>query len=245
MAGPDWGKQVGPLPLGAWVVVVGGGLGIAWWSRRQNGETGIPTNTANDPGVGEGINAVSIVPFGGPGGADPNAVKIVDNTSWGVAAINRLKAMGFDPALCVSAITKALGGGVDDAGNRMSAQEYALYGMAVGFLGSMPTPVNVLPPTSGIGTPVTPVPVPPAPGPAPSIPSGTNKPFAKITVQKGFTLWELAGFFYHNPMAWISIWNANKAGTTRVDGTPGVITDPNKIYVGQDLIIPFWPGNGT
>lgn len=37
-------KPVGPLPMGAWVVVVGGGLGIAWWTRK-NGTASTPTTT--------------------------------------------------------------------------------------------------------------------------------------------------------------------------------------------------------
>ena len=49
----DFGKQIGPLPLGAWIVVVGGGLGIAVWNRK-NGSNDAPIpveDTSGDAGA--------------------------------------------------------------------------------------------------------------------------------------------------------------------------------------------------
>ncbi len=50
----DLGKQIGPLPLGAWIVVVGGGLGIALYTRRMGQSSEPVIDTSPDPGVGEG-----------------------------------------------------------------------------------------------------------------------------------------------------------------------------------------------
>jgi hypothetical protein len=54
------GKQVGPLPLGAWLAVVGGGLGIAWYAQRSQGgaaDTGDDETQLAEAGVGEGTAA--------------------------------------------------------------------------------------------------------------------------------------------------------------------------------------------
>ena len=56
-------KQVGPLPLGAWVIVVGGGLGIAWWSRRNSAaEPVYVEDGSGTSGVGVGGGAVGWSP---------------------------------------------------------------------------------------------------------------------------------------------------------------------------------------
>src|SRR3546814_7745860 len=49
------------------------------------------------------------------------------NEAWGVAAINWLIAQGYSPGLANSAVTKALAGGVDIEGNKMSVQEWSLW----------------------------------------------------------------------------------------------------------------------
>ena len=46
-------------------------------------------------------------------------------------------------------------------------------------------------------------------------------------VQKGDTLWSIARKHYGKRRYWKKIWNANSA-----------ITDPNRIYVGQTIILP-------
>lgn len=58
--GATLGKQIGPLPLGAWVAVVGGGLGIAWYANTKKGSSA-STDQADqqltESGVGEGTAA--------------------------------------------------------------------------------------------------------------------------------------------------------------------------------------------
>lgn len=47
-------------------------------------------------------------------------------------------------------------------------------------------------------------------------------------VKKGDTLWDIAGFYYNNPFAWVAIWKANMEK----------IKDPHWIYPGQVFVIP-------
>ena len=50
----DLGRQYGPLPLGAWVAVVGGGLGIALYTRSRDKPTVNVEDGSGVPGVGTG-----------------------------------------------------------------------------------------------------------------------------------------------------------------------------------------------
>jgi hypothetical protein len=158
MSSVDLGKQVGPLPLGAWVAVVGAGLGIAVYTRRQSAASSEPTvveDTSGVPGVGTGVNGnwTDVTP------QPPTDAPTVytDNDSWARAAIDRLIADGYPAAQVNSAITKALGGGVGD--NALSVTEFAIWARALVLLKSPPQPVTVPAPstTPPAGTP-TPTP---------------------------------------------------------------------------------------
>lgn len=141
MAGIDLGKQVGPLPLGAWVVVVGAGLGIAFYTRQSSPTPVIEEDTSMDEGVGEGPGWVAVPPptYG------PNAPEPVTNEEWGRNAINHLISMGYNSSAADSAVRKYL------AAENLSVTEYALITEALRRLGSPPVP---LPP--GNTTPTTP-----------------------------------------------------------------------------------------
>lgn len=178
----DFGKQIGPLPLGAWVAVVAGGLGIALWSRQKGAEPPVVVeDTSGTPGVGAGGTG-SWVDIGKPPTDNTSPVGYATNEAWGQAAINWLIAQGYAPGLASAAITKALAGGEDISGNKMSIQEWSLWTLALKQLGAPPQPVNVSPPTSVPGPvtpPTNPPPVtPPAPKPNPN-PAPTPPPPAQ------------------------------------------------------------------
>jgi len=209
--GIDFGKQVGPLPLGAWVVVVGGGLAIAYWQRNAgSGEVEIVEDTGAPRGVGEGADYSYVPPTANPG--DSDVPEYASNEAWGTAAINWLIAQGYPPGLASSAITKALAGGVDVEGNKMSIQEWSLWTLALQHLGSPPYPVNVAPPSTVPG-PVNPPPAPVPNDPPPSKPP-TNKtpPYIVYKAVSGDTLSGIAAKTnkkYGLNNTWQDIYNFN------------------------------------
>lgn len=235
----DLAKQVGPLPLGAWIVVVGGGLGLAYYGyRNQSGPAIVVPDTSGDPGVGDGSTGGGWLPTNppsNPGSVGPTV--ITTNEEWGVAAINWLIAQGYNPAVSDSAIRKYL------AGNdpKPSIQEYTLQGLALARFGSPPQPLPPAvnnPPTS-TPPPATPKPPPAAPKPPPSTkPQQFDYYVVKAWPAKGSTLSGIAEIKYKRANRWVDIYNANRKGRTRADGKPGMISNPNLIYAGWSLLIP-------
>jgi len=230
-------KQVGPLPLGAWFVVVGAGLGLAYYGYK-NQTTVIPVNdTSGDPGVGDGAVSQWLdtnPPTGSSGNAAP---AITTNEQWGVAAINWLIGQGYPADISDSAIRKYL------AGNdpKPSVQEYTLQRVALTHLGSPPQPLppavndppsSAPPPTGGTATPPPVVTPPPA----------TTKHYVYYIVKawpaKGSTLSGIADIEYGQASKWPDIYNANRKGVKRADGKIGMISNPNLIFAGWSLLIP-------
>lgn len=240
----DLTKQVGPLPLGAWFVVVGGGLGLAYYGyRNQQPPAQVVPDTSGDPGVGDGA-------VGGwfqttPPATDPGSVSgpVTTNEEWGVRAINYLIAQNYDAALSDSAIRKYL------AGNdpKPSMSEYALQRIALARFGSPPQPLPPAvndPPVSVPGPIPGPVPHPtPTPTPVPRPAPPPAKPrYRYYTVRpwpaKGSTLWGIAEIYYGNGKRYVDIYNANRSGRRRADGKQGMISNPSLIRPGWVLLIP-------
>src|SRR5690242_7170017 len=116
MAGMDLGKQVGPLPLGAWIAVVGGGLGLAWYTSKKPSAADVAAETVDESGgTGEGPG-LTYVPVQGTDTSDTG--KPTDNDEWGRQAIDGLIALGYPAGIVNSAITKGLLGGSDYDGNK-------------------------------------------------------------------------------------------------------------------------------
>lgn len=229
----DLGKQIGPLPMGAWVAAVGGGLAIAYYARNRNSANNPPQPVVFDPtgaspsvGVG-GLAAV---------GANDNpttssSATISSNAQWGQQAFTFLVATGADGALADKAVRDYL------MGIPLSLSENAMISLALTKLGQPPESLPdapalpVAPPPAVVPTPA-PVSVPaPAPPMAPQPPPPVSQPVAsrRYTVVKGDSLWKISARFYGNGARWVSIYNANK----------GVIGgNPSRIYPGQVLIIP-------
>ena len=235
----DLGKQIGPLPLGAWVAVVGGGLGLAFYAyKTQNTTPTIVDDTSGQPGVGDG-SVSSWVPTSppttAPGGDLQGAA--TTNEQWAVRAINWLIAQGYDATLSDSAIRKYIAGN-DPA---PSIMERTLQGLALAHFGSPPQP---LPPPLTEPDPIPhPIPDPkpePKPDPTPPPPPPANVRWFVVTSwpRKGSSLWTIAEIFYGNGADWPRIYNANRTGVTRPDGSKGMISNPNLIYAGWRLHIP-------
>lgn len=226
----DLGKQIGPLPLGAWLAVVGTGLGIALYTRNSDSGSEAPViveDTSGIPGVGTGE----------VGGWTPTSpvvqtpspeTPIATNEEWGVAVINFLIAFGTDAVVADSAIRKYL------AGSAMNLQESALLRLALVKLGSPPVPlppgpVNPKPPIHR--DPELPKKPPTPPKPKPKYTYRTVKPWPS----KESTLSGIAAATKKN---WRDIYNLNRAGKVRPDGKTGMITNPNSLKPGWVLLIP-------
>src|SRR3954469_23196076 len=223
----DLGKQVGPLPVGAWIVVVGSGLGLAYYGYRQQEQPKVSEvdNTSGDAGVGTG--AVGGWIQTNPQASDTIDVAVTTNEQWGVRAINWLIAQGYPSAVSDSAIRKYL------AGNdpKPSIQEFTLQGIALSRFGSPPQP---LPPSANEPPVSTPPPVTTPPPVKTNPPPSTKARYytVKAWPAKGSTLWGIAEIYYSQGNEWSRIFNANMAGKRRSDGKTGMITNPNLIRPG-------------
>lgn len=239
----DFGKQIGPLPLGAWVAIVAGGLGIAWYTR-QGGE-GDPTaveepgiDTSGVPGVGDGsVGGWIPTQPTTPQNPDPAELpKPTTNEEWGQQVINGMIARNYSPTLVDSAVRKYL------AAESLSASELTVIGLALTFYGSPPVPLPPAPnnpnPTTPIPTTPTPKPVTPKPKPPAPKPVTPAKKYRYYTVRRGDNLWNISKKYYGTGTRWGTIYNANRKGKRRSDGKTGMISRANLIHPGWVLLIP-------
>lgn len=201
----DLGKQVGPLPLGAWIAVVGGGLGLAYYSYSKTGnDPTVVDDTGSQPGVGDG-SLSQWTPTSPPStstGVGDDVVPVT-NEAWGVRAINWLIAQGYDATESDSAIRKYL------AGNdpKPSVKEFVLQGMALSHFGSPPQP---LPPplndSPGGGTGNNPPPstgYPPGPAYQEVLPQwAVNQWIRDVQAGKGSAGGNRVNFSYAQFVAW-------------------------------------------
>jgi hypothetical protein len=151
------GKQVGPLPMGAWIAVVGGGLVIAYFVNKNQKANADETDASltdpdSDVGVGGGqfqYDPIQQVPVETP---EDN-----DNAAWGRKAINYLTSLGYAGSYAQNVISKFL------AAEPISPNEKLLVDIVILRFGSPPEPIA---PTEGEPNPPTP-PTPPkvVPGP--------------------------------------------------------------------------------
>lgn len=233
-SGIHFGKQIGPLPVGAWIAVVGGGLAIAYWQRNSgSGDVEVVEDTSGDGGVGAGPGQfVPVTPVPEDSDGTP---EYASNEAWGQAAVNWLIAQGYSPGLASSAITKALAGGVDVEGNKMSIQEWSLWSLALTHLGSPPYPVYVAPPTNVPG-PVTPPTTPPPTEPPPPKPPSNKVPAHDVVITKrGDSISKIATRY---GKSWQTVWNFNlkyrSAATRAILKARG----PNLIFAGTRIWVP-------
>lgn len=204
------------------------------------------------PGVGEGGSWMAIAP---PTGAPPAAPQPTTNEEWGRNAINYLIAQGYDANVADSAMRKYL------EAAKLSVQEYALVRVALNKLGSPPVP---LPPPPDAPTTPPPTPTPTNPPPPvvpkppvsipikivwPSLPPRTPtppppvRPAIRIWIVTpwpvpGSSLWSISEKFYGTGTRWPDLYNANRIGTTRPDGSPGFISNPNYLRPGDRIWVP-------
>lgn len=234
-------KKVGPMPLGAWMLAIGGGLGIAVYMRRHAAAApaapaGTDTstwnqggNTATDPGAGN---------LGAGGTTITGPTRPTTNDEWLTLAVDNLTAGGKASGSIVNfALSTWL------SGASINEQQRAIVDMAIRALGNPPIPP---PPSPNAPPPKPTVPprtVPPMPGQHPHpvpIPLGAYYGHTRLP---GDTLPRIV-LLYSAKVPGLTIenlWNANKVGIVRLDGTKGVLTSYEHPGVGAHLVIPRTP----
>lgn len=153
------GKQYGPLPLGGWIAVIIGGLGIGFFINRSQGSGSGSSDTGSEEPVGESSGAgggqfIYDPPTGVP--TPDTGTEVTDNLTWAKRAKDYLAALpGVDAVQAANAIERYL------SGMSLSIAERALVNLAIAQFGNPPegvTPVDdkppvVKPPTDGTNTP--------------------------------------------------------------------------------------------
>jgi hypothetical protein len=147
--------------MGAWGVVVAGGLGIAYMLNKGANRAETSQEPLVEPGVGTGL-----VPAGAafvPSESDQDTGP-ANNQAWGQQALNWLITQGQNAAVADNAIRKYL------AGEALTLQENALIGLALTKFGAPP---EALPPTT--------VPTIPPPTTPPPVATDTGTPSMSVT----------------------------------------------------------------
>lgn len=153
--GLNLGKQIGPLPAGAWLGVVGGGLAIAYFiNKNQAAKDATPAESQlGESGVGTGGSQLIYDP---PTNVTPESpVEDATNQGWGVKALNYLISLNVDPSTADNAVRKYLSSMV------LTPQEAALMNLVRLRFGAPPEPLAPVddqppilpPPSSPLGKP--------------------------------------------------------------------------------------------
>ena len=139
-------KEVGPLPVGGWLIVVGAGLGFAYWRKRN-----LPTST-NTPETelsplmtNETLgNIGGMLALLNKGSTGVETQTYTDNTSWYQQAARLLIGRGNSPDLVDNALRKYM------QGLPLSQAETAIKELALQLVGPIPSPPP--PPSTEPGT---------------------------------------------------------------------------------------------
>lgn len=240
---PDLGKQVGPLPLGAWIAVVGGSFGYMIYNRnRSSNAAPVPvsldaTAAGSLASVGAGgIGAQSYIPTDGGNVNAPasSTDAIASNTIWGQRAFAFLTGQGLDGSTVDTAIRTYL------QGNQLSVQQNSLITQALAKFGMVPESLPTPPPLPVVTPQPAPVPTPvPAPQPVyipppppvyipPPVPVAPAPAPRTYVVRPGDSLSKIAARYPEAWITWQSLYNLNR----------GVIGgNPSLIRPGQVLVI--------
>lgn len=143
------GKMIGPLPMGAWLAIVAGGLGFAYYYRNQSTAAAPVAMDDTTTDSGAGVGSGYVVDTSGTGST---STAPADNDAWAAGAVQWLSAHAYDPLVASSAVSKYL------AGESLSAQEAAMVRTVISQYGSPPSVPTTPTPKTTAATPVfTPV----------------------------------------------------------------------------------------
>lgn len=130
-------KEVGPLPVGGWLIVVGAGLAFAYWRKRNlPTSTNTPaTDTAEPLFTNDTIgNIGGLLALMNKGQTGIDTQTYTDNTSWYQQAVRLLVGRGNNPNLVDNALRKYM------QGQALNESESAIKELAIQLLGPIPLP---------------------------------------------------------------------------------------------------------
>lgn len=248
---PDLGKKLGPLPAGAWAVIVVAGLGIGYFINKRSAKNNGPTaEQLTESGVGTGGG--SFLDINPPA---PTPTPEETNVSWGKKVTNWLIANQYDPTVADNTVRKYLNG------INLTIAENAIMKIALDKFGVPPEP---LPPIDVPDEP-TPEPTPIMPGPVTNVKTlniqrdsvtldwtkADNATSYKIRISNQWGNWEYTAIAA--PWTWLvtyasgggkpvifSVYGVNGYG----EGTPGRVTLTGKEGETHDTT-PSAPPNPT
>jgi|SRR5882724_398041 len=134
--GIDLGKKAGPLPLGAWVAVVGGGLAIAYYFNKKNAAKATSVQTT-ESGVGLGGQFATVAPD-----TSTSTGTTDTNEDWRKRVTNYLVGLGYPATVADAAVRKYI------TGQALNIQEQAMINEALIKFGVPPEPISG-PPNTG------------------------------------------------------------------------------------------------
>lgn len=120
------GHKIGPMPAGAWIALVAGGLGIAYYTRTHSSSAAVV-----DPGTQELDNTVtgtSAAAYTGAGAGD-----ITTNDQWATKAVTYLISQGASGTVADGAVRNYLDG------NTLTASQTALIDLVLAAFGPPPS----------------------------------------------------------------------------------------------------------
>lgn len=175
-------KQVGPLPLGGWIVVVIGGLAIGYVVRRREvGSSSTATQTADSAiNSGDGLTngALGNWTYTGSGAtaeAGNYATSYKTNDEWRQAAIRTLLAHGFQSSTLIESAI-----GAYFTGQPLTQQQASLIDTITGYIGATPYGVPAVTLQNPIGTTPDQTPTPETTTPTQTIPAGSGQIIAPV-----------------------------------------------------------------
>lgn len=216
------------------MAVVGGALGIAWYTTQSKPKPVQVEDTSGIPGVGTGAQSLWVQSQPPPGSDSVADDKFTTNEEWARAGVNYLIAQGYDAALADTAIRKYL------ASTQLTIAENAMVILVLAKYGAPPVLLPNPPPLPTIPTPPPVTQPPPVTNPPPTPVPGTNNRWQTVTPwpTKTSTLWGISERWYGRGADWPRLYNANKVGVRRPDGSAGMIKNPNLIYPGWRIYVP-------
>lgn len=230
MAANVLSKQIGPMPLGAWVALGAGGMFLAW--KASQSETTTATIVEQVP-----------VPVGATAGVDQAPLVMSPVVRINVPEIDTLTGAIQANTGALGANTGALGsntGALDRNTGALGVNTGALegntgaLGVNTGALTGLTNATAQL--TQKIGSLPTSAPAP-APAPAPSTPAPASP--KTYTVKSGDTLSAIAQRYTGNANRWQELYRANASVIDSTARARGKAAGGHWIFPGTVLVIPW------